>query len=364
MRPKFEARLERLRALVARDGFDGLLVSDPANIRYLTGFCGSWSRLVVGPLGTVLVVDRRYMSWSGDLPAGVEKLCVEGVHHEDAVREAVRLVGAVRLGFEPGALSWWEHAALEVRLAGRTALLPAGGQVEELRLIKDDLELACIAEAARITDLAISRILDLARPGSRELDLAAELSSALRRHGDGGAPAFEPLLASGPGTARIHGRPGVRRLQAGDLFVVDAGATYGGMCADCCRTVVVGGKPDPRQADALAAVAEALDKALDAVRPGRAVREAAFAACRALARHGFDLVHDLGHGVGLEIHEEPRIAIDVDPETVFQPGMVVALEPGVYFPGWGGVRIEELVAVTTTGFRVLTMAPRVVASGA
>lgn len=360
---EFEARLSRLRSLVAREGFDGLLVSDLANIRYLTGFRGTWSRLVVGPLAAALVVDRRYMSHAGELPGGggVELVCVEGVRHEDAVREAVRMAGAERLGFEPGALSWYEHAAIEMRLGGRTTLLPAGGQVEELRLVKDEAEIALMSEAARVTDLAIGRVLEVARPGVSELELAAVLADALRRHGDGGAPAFEPLVASGPGTARIHGSPSSRRLRSGDLLVIDAGATYGGMCADCCRTVVVGERPDRRQAKALAVVAEALEAALDAVRPGRPVRDAAVAAGKTLSRHGYDLPHDLGHGVGIEVHEEPRVARDVD--AVFEPGMVVALEPGIYVPGWGGVRLEDLVVVTGTGARVLTAAPRVVTAG-
>lgn len=362
MRPSFEGRLERLKAMVARDGFDGLLVSDLANIRYLTGFAGTWSRLVLGPLATVLVVDRRYLAETADLPRGVEVVCVEGVRHADAVREAARMSGGVQLGFEPGVLSWWEHAAIEMRLPGRISLRPAGGQVEELRLIKDEGEIALMAEAARSTDRAIAEVLEQARPGVRELDLAATLAAALRRHGDGAAPAFEPLVTSGLHTARIHGRPGTRRLEEGDFLMVDAGATFGGMCADCCRTVVVGRRPDHRQAAALAVVGEALDRALEAVRPGRPVREVAQAAAAVLSRGGHALPHDMGHGVGLEIHEEPRVAPDSD--AILEPGMVVALEPGVYLPGWGGVRIEDLVLVTRSGARVLSAVPRMAVSGA
>ena len=362
MRPNYEARLERLRELVARDGFDGLLISDPANIRYLTGFSGTWSRVVLGPLAIVLVVDRRYLAYTADLPAGVEVVCVEGVRHADAMREATIMAGGVRLSFEPGALSWWEQGAIEMRLPVHATFLPAGGQVEELRLLKDETELALVAQAARATDIAIAEVLEFARPGLRELDLAADLAAALRRHGDGGAPAFEPLVSSGPETARIHGRPGARRLAVGDLLLVDAGATFGGMCADCCRTLVIGGRPDRRQAEALAVVGEALELARDAVRPGRPAREVALAAKRALTRHGFTLDHDVGHGVGLEVHEEPRIAPDSNTELA--PGMVIALEPGLYVPGWGGVRLEDLIAVTPQGARVLTAAPRITVSGA
>ncbi len=356
MRPNFQSRLARLGALLGDDGFDGLLVSDLANIRYLTGFDGSWARLVHGPLATLLVVDRRYRDRAGELPAGVELVCVSGMRHEDAVREAVGLAGAMRLGFEPGALSWWEHGAIAMRLSRRQRFLPAGGQVEALRMIKDAAERAAIAQAAHATDRAIAAALAAALPGARDLDVAAALAAALRREGDGGAPAFEPLVAGGEHTAHVHGRPDGRALARGDLLLVDAGATWGGMAADCARTVVVGAAPDRRQQVALAIVQEALDAAIDAVRPGRPVREVARAAERRLARDGFVLEHDLGHGVGLEVHEEPRIASDSD--AVLAPGMVIALEPGIYVPGWGGVRLEDLVEVTRDGVRILSAAPR------
>ncbi|MBM3269767.1 MAG: aminopeptidase P family protein [Candidatus Sericytochromatia bacterium] len=356
MRPDFGARRERLAALLEADGFDGLLVSELANIRYLTGFDGGWGRLVQGPLAHILVVDARYRDRAPDLPAGVELLVAEGVRTADAVREAVGLAGCTRLAFEPGALSWWEHGAISSRLQPGSRFSPAGGHVEALRAIKDEGERKLIAHAAAVTDRAIAAALACAVPGEREIDVAATLAAALRREGDGGAPAFEPLVAGGAGTARIHARPSRRRLESGDLLLVDAGATISGLAADCARTVVVGERPDRRQREGLDVVQAALEAAIRCAEPGRPVRDLVRAAERRLARHGFGLAHDLGHGVGLEVHEEPRVAADSD--AVLAAGMVVAIEPGIYVPGWGGVRIEETVEVTPEGPLVLTAAPR------
>lgn len=351
VRSCYLARLERLQASLLEAGQDGLLVADPANIRYLTGFSGTFGRLVVGPTGRFLVTDRRYAVPDSPEPPVYDVVVAHGSRVVEAQLEAVRLCGARKLGFEPGAMAWWDVRALEASWPRRVELIAAGGQVEALRRIKDDRELSATRRAARATEEAVEAVLRAARPGVEERDLAALLASELRRRGDG-PPAFEPLLASGPRTARIHGRPSNRRLEDGDLLVVDAGATVEGMAADMCRTIVVGGKPDALQQRAFEAVRAALEAAIAAARPGVTGRKIDAAARKTLLAHGYPLLHDVGHGVGLEVHESPRLAEDSD--EILEAGMILAIEPGLYVAGWGGVRLEELVRVTARGPERLT----------
>ncbi len=202
--------------------------------------------------------------------------------------------------------------------------------------------------------MALTHVLAVAEPGVAERELAAILAADLRRHSDG-PPAFEPLVSSGPRTAILHARPSARRMEAGDLLLVDAGATASGLAADMCRTIVVGDPQDGLQARAFAAVREALDAAIAAARPGDPASQVEDAARRVLESHGYPLRHDVGHGVGLDVHESPRLA--QDSTEVLAPGMVLAIEPGLYVAGWGGVRLEELVLVTAQGACRLTHLP-------
>ncbi len=343
VRSRFLARLARLRERFDDGGQDGLLVSDPANVRYLTGFSGSFCRLVIGPVGVFLVTDRRYAESAPEEPPVYDLVVASGARYLEAEREAILLSGARRMGFEPGAISWWEVRALEACIPRRARLVAAGGQVEELRRIKDDLEIEAIRFAVAATERALAHVLDEAEPGMEERELAAILAADLRRHGEG-PPAFEPLLATGPRTAIVHARPTSRRIEAGDLLLVDAGATVSGMAADMCRTIVVGADADLLQGRAFDIVREALDAAIAAIRPGDPARQVEDAARRVLEGYGYPLRHDTGHGVGLDVHESPRLARDST--DVLAPGMVLAIEPGLYVAGWGGVRLEELVLVT------------------
>ncbi|MBU6429821.1 MAG: Xaa-Pro peptidase family protein [Cyanobacteria bacterium REEB65] len=353
IRNQFLRRLERLRESFEPAGQDGLLVSDLANIRYLTGFAGTFGRLVVNAHDCFLISDRRYL----DVAAGFTEepvfdlVCAKGTAFVERVADTIVHCGMKRLGFEPGALSWWEAIALESALGRRCTLVASGGQVEDLRRIKDALELEAIREAAQATERAIDEVLAGAKPATSENELAARLAAALRRHGEGPA-AFEPLIASGERTAIIHARPTQRTLERGDLLLIDAGATVRGMAADLCRTVVIGQAPSSLQKHALGAVRACLDAAIACVGPGVRAAEIERVARAMLGNRGYLLVHDIGHGIGLEVHESPRLA--EDSTDILEPGMVLAIEPGLYVAGWGGVRLEELVLVTTEGAERLT----------
>ncbi|MBI6546382.1 MAG: aminopeptidase P family protein [Cyanobacteria bacterium NC_groundwater_1444_Ag_S-0.65um_54_12] len=353
--PKLLARVQRLCELLRHSALDGLLVSDPANIRFLTDFSGSWARLLVGVSGELLlIIDTRYLDQAAQEVAQCQIIAVNGTQQIPAICRASKLLNPRKLGFEPGAISWWEQRAIESCLPRSCHFVAQGGQVEELRLLKDKGDIADIRRAAQATDRAITEIIGAAELANSEQELRANLAAALGRYGNGPS-AFEPIVTSGPRTALIHAKPAARKIVAGDLLLLDAGATHDGWCADVCRTVVVREVASELQRTVFTAVKEALIEAITAIRPGKSAAAVASAARDTLAQHGFPLRHDLGHGIGLEVHEEPRIAIDST--AVLQAGMVVAVEPAVYLPGWGGIRLEETVLVTQNGCEVLSCAP-------
>jgi Xaa-Pro aminopeptidase len=277
--------------------------------------------------------------------------------------DTVETLRGLRVGVEAAHLTLARHRYISTSLAGRglsEPLTETDGIVEELRAVKDAWELERLREgAARLSSVA-KCILPKALAGRTESDLAAEIDSELRRAGFE-RPAFDTIVASGPNAALPHARAGSRTLDAGDLVVLDFGGVLDGYCTDLSRTVVVGG-PDDRQRRAIAQVIEAQFAAFQAVAPGVQPEAADQAAREALGRHGMAdaFTHGTGHGLGLEVHESPRVA-RTRPGHVEPPlaaGMVLTLEPGVYVRGWGGVRIEDDVVVTPRGAEWLTDAPR------
>lgn len=367
-------RLERLRSQLAGQDMEAAVITSLANIRWLTGFTGSNGVLVVGLAAddrpATLVTDGRY---ARQAPAELaEAGCsdrVEVVIARSAEAAAAERFGSVaRLGLEETS-SW----ALQRRWddAFEAELLPISGAVEDLRTVKDAAELARIQAAADIADQALADIRPRLRPGEAERSLRDALDDSMRRAGAAG-PAFDTIVASGPNSALPHARPGDRRLQAGDLVVIDLGAEVDGYRSDMTRTFLLGrqlppdGPPpadpdppsDPDPSAMLELVTRSQAAGVAAVRPGVAASEID-AACRSVideAGLGDAFVHSTGHGVGLDIHELPRI--DARSTAVLQPGNVITIEPGVYVPGVGGVRVEDLVVVTDDGCRPLTRHPK------
>ena len=345
------ARADRLVELVRERELDSLLVTDLVNVRYLTGFTGSNGACVVTPDERLFLTDFRYVAQAEEQVRDFERL---PAGRELAGDLAERLSG--RAGFDDAHMSVRTHAQLAEKVGEGVELVAAGGLVERLREVKDAGELDRIGEAAKLATAAFEQTLERGLAGRTERDFARDLEQALR---DGGAeePSFSAIVASGPHGALPHAEPRDVEIPTHTLVVVDWGARLDGYCSDCTRTLATGRLVDAAeevyelvrraQADALAAVRAGADKrAVDAV-----AREII-----AEAGHGEHFGHGLGHGVGLEVHEEPRLTKQTEGDLV--AGNVVSVEPGVYLPGELGVRIEDLVAVADDGARVFTSFPK------
>lgn len=330
-------------------GLDALLVGHLPNIRYLSGFSGSSGLLLVDRARTVLLTDSRYAAQAPEEARGAAEVVVEAKNLWDRVR---RLLGTERVRFG------FERERVTVRDAERLAGLepsepvPTTGLVEALREVKDDGEVAAIRGAADLAHAALAEVLPTVRVGDTEREVATRLEAALRRRGSEWHP-FQTIVASGPRSALPHARAGEREIRSGDWLLLDFGAQLSGYCADITRTVVVG-RADQRQRDVYDVVAEAQRRAREGIRPGMTGREADALARGVIANRGFGAAfgHSLGHGVGLEVHEAPRLAITA--EEAIPAGAVVTVEPGVYLDGWGGVRVEDDVQVLPGGPLCLT----------
>jgi len=360
-------RLARVRRHLPDAGVDTLVVGHPPNLEYLTGLRASSGVLLLDGERARLVVDFRYAEAAaagmrGLEPAGGSVVLAERSLDESAAEE-IKRAGGGHVGIEAAYLSVkrrdWLAAALGGR-AGPFSLVPTERLVERERVVKGPEEIAVLREAGRRLAGVARDLARFVRAGRRESDIAAELDHAVRLAGFE-RPAFETIVAAGPRSAMPHARPGGRILDPGDAVVLDFGGVYDGYCVDLTRTASVG-PPGPDLERCHRAVLEAIEAALDAVRPGRLASAVDEAARQALARHGLDgaFGHSTGHGLGLEVHEEPRVGRPAGgvPPAVLEPGMVITVEPGVYLSGLCGVRVEDDVVVTAEGYELLTDAPR------
>ncbi len=356
-----QARLDRLRETLADRGLDALVVSHAANVRYLTGFTGSSAAVVVAHSAVSLLTDSRYDLQAEAEVAGVAR--VEIVSGDlwaagpepgaGAVEKAVDAAPDLcRVGFEAHDVSAKAAAALGGHSA-RVEFVPTSEVVEAFRTAKDAGEVAAIGAAARVASDALDAVLPIVRPGLRELDVAAALERELRVRGSEWHP-FPTIAASGLRSAMPHAGTTERTIEAGDWLLLDFGAQVEGYCADVTRTFVVGRRADERQREVYEAVREAQARAISHISAGTTGREADEEARSVIEAGGFGdaFRHSLGHGVGLEVHEAPRVSrTNGDP---LPDGCVVTVEPGVYLPGWGGVRIEDDVHVTAEGAELLS----------
>lgn len=341
--------LARTRAYLAAAAADALLVARPENRRYVTGFPGSAGLVVVTPSDALLAVDFRYYEQAAS-QAPVCRVIRGGADPTKALADAVKALGPARIGFESEFLPYAQVERLRERFAP-AELVPLA-DVDRIRWVKDGAEIAAIARATEIADAAFERLLEVLRPGMTEAQAALELEIAIRRAG-GERLAFDTVLASGPRGALPHGRATGRIVQRGEFVTVDFGAVFDGYASDCTRTVAMG-ETDARQREVYNVVLAAQGRALEAVRPGVACRDVDAAGRAVIAAAGFGEAfgHAMGHGIGLDVHEGPPVSPRTD--AVLEAGMVVTIEPGIYLPGWGGVRIEDSVVVTEEGARILT----------
>ncbi len=342
-------RRQALLALLERDDVGALLVQHLPNIRYLTGFTGSAGLLLVSAHATVLVTDFRYATQAPLEAVGID-VQIDPSSIWDRLGRVLSLWNVERLGVESHVLTTRDADRLS-RLT-RSRLVQTSDLVEQLRAAKDAGEVEAIRDAARLAQEALAEVLPEVRAGDRELDVAVRLESALRRRGSEWHP-FQTIVASGPRAALPHARSSTREVGAGDFLLIDFGAQVDGYCADLTRTVVIG-RADERQRTVYAIVAEAQARARANVRARQTGREADQLAREVIASHGFAdaFGHSLGHGLGLEVHEAPRLS--QTNEMPLPQHAVVTIEPGIYLPGWGGVRLEDDVYLGPNGAELLS----------
>lgn len=351
MKPDYAGRLARVREQMQHDEMQAALIVLPENTRYLTGFSGE-GYLVVGLERALLSTDGRYRVEAGEV-ADTAEARLDGPGHLAGAIAFVNEVQPAGLAFESDHLTYAAYQELTEKLS--VALRPTSRLVEALRLLKDETEVAAIREAARRADAALAAFLGELEPGPSERRLALALQAALADQEV--EPAFAIIMASGLSAAQPHAVPGSRVLGDGDMLKIDVGARFEGYCSDLTRTVFVG-EPTDRFREVYNLVLRAQQAAVAATRPGLTGRDLDQVARDLIVAGGYgaEFGHGLGHGVGLQVHERPRVSSQS--EDVLEPGMVITIEPGVYIEGWGGVRIEDTVLVTATGYEVLTQSPK------
>ena len=352
MADRRSARLAALVDAIASAHLDGLLLTSLPNIRYLTGFSGTSAIAFVSARELVLITDFRYQTQVVDEVGALARVRIEPQSLWTGLwQQLAQLPGIEVAGFESSHLLHRDFERL-LDAGARWQWRPTTELVESLREVKDPGEVALIGHAADIATRALGRALQSVRAGMSELEVAGVLEKALRDEGSEGFP-FPSIVASGPRAALPHARSSARRIERGDLLLLDFGAEYGGYCADVTRTVVVGRASEEQRA-VYDVVRSANETASAGVRAGMRGKDADALARGYIERHGHgDLFgHSLGHGLGLEVHEAPRLARTAD--GALRAGAVVTIEPGIYRPGWGGVRIEDDVHLAAAGPEILT----------
>ena len=341
-------RVERVDAVLRERELDALLVTDLVNVRWLTGFTGSNAAVVTGPGVRRFVTDFRYVTQAAEQ---VGDAWEREIHQDLLEQVAEPLGGPLRLGFDDAGMTVRDHARLDELAPEGVELVAAGGLIEDLRAVKDAGELERIRAAAALADTALAEVLGRGLVGRTEREVALDIEVTMRRLGASG-PSFPPIVAAGAHGALPHAEPRDVAIPTDTLVVIDWGAQLDGYASDCTRTFATGPLEEAARG-VYELVLRAQQAALDAVRPGPTGKEVDKVARDLIEAGGHKehFGHGLGHGVGLEVHEGPRLS--VRGETALEAGMVVTVEPGVYVPGQVGVRIEDLVAVTSEGCAVL-----------
>jgi Xaa-Pro aminopeptidase len=343
-------RGDRLEAVLAEKGLDRMLVTDLINVRYLTGFTGTNGAAICGPGIRIFLTDFRYTERAAAEVSEWECVTLTG---DWLAGIGERLAG--KTGFEDDHMSVRELTKLREKLSEGIEAVPAGGAVEALRRVKDEGELAAIAEASKLADAALKQTVEKGLAGKTEREVADFFEEKVR--GFGGTLSFDTIVAAGPNGAQPHAEPGDRVIEKGELIVFDMGAKLDGYCSDGTRTYATG-DPGDEGRRVYETVLAAQQAALEAIRPGEKGDDVDAAARRVIdgAGHGEHFGHGLGHGVGLDIHEGPRLSLRSD--DILATNEVVTVEPGIYLAGDLGVRIEDLVVVTDDGLRNLSSLPK------
>ncbi len=354
MMPNYIQRLTKIREHLDAQDIQAALVVQPANVRYLTGFRGE-GYLLISPEAVHVCTDGRYKQEAAEVASVAEAVFDENGHLAGALA-ILQEFSVSRVAFEAEYVTFAAYQRLQEKL-GNAALLPMNKLVEQLRLIKDEEEIAAIRAAAQRTDMALAAFLEGLQPGETERRLALALQAALADQEL--EPAFSIIMASGPSAARPHAVPTGRVFQKNEMLKIDVGGrdSSTGYCCDLTRTVFAG-EPDAKFREIYRLVQEAQQAAIEAARPGLRGCELDAVARQIINAAGYKehFSHGLGHGVGLQVHEGPRIS--AKSEDILQPGMIITIEPGIYIPNWGGVRLEDTVLITENACEVLTHSPK------
>ena len=358
----YKKRLTALRALLQQQDLDGVLVSCPENRRYLSGFSAADSHLnetsgflLISQEAAFLLTDFRYREWAQAEASLFEvRLYTSGM--AKLLAELLGQLGIRRLGFEAPFLIYatYQKIVQEAAAAGlQVEWQPLDHLVEKLRAVKDQEEISLIRQSLAITERVLVQVGATLRAGLTEREVAWRLEQALREAGAEG-PSFPPMVAAGPNAARPHHHPGERRLQAGEAIIIDMGAVYQGYCSDMTRTFYLG-EPDARFKEVYTIVRRAQLAAEAGIRAGMPTDEADGLAREVITAAGYGEAfgHSLGHGVGLAVHEHPSLSPVKEKAVTLQAGMITTVEPGIYLPEWGGVRLEDMVLIQAEGARLL-----------
>jgi len=363
--PVTDSRIEKLRAAFDEAGVDALLVSEPHNRRYLSGFTGSNGYLVIGRDQTQIATDFRYWEQAKAQSGSLELFKVVGPLKE-WIGDLMRPWGTIRIGFEAGDVSYDQFRQMreligELPASDRPELIPTTGLVEALRAIKDADEVAALARAIALGDAAFAEVAGRVEPGWTENQVAWEIEQYVRTHGGDGM-SFTTIVAGGPWGAMPHARARDMPLHDGAGVVIDMGVLLDGYCSDMTRTIYLGA-PDARFKEIYDIVLTAQLTAEELIEEGMGGEAAHMLAQLVIDEAGYGEMfgHGLGHGIGLQVHEAPRLA--KRSTDTLRNGMLFSVEPGIYIPGWGGVRIEDLVVLEEGRCRVLTAAPKLRVAG-
>lgn len=348
-----ENRMELLRSQLEQLGIDGMLITSSSNRRYITGFTGTAGAVLITMKHAELITDSRYSEQAKNQAIGFEVIqCKDSIIQQTI--EDVQKLGITKLGFEKNHLVFDTYQQLTEGLF--VEIVPISGAIENLRMVKTDEEIAKIRTAAQIVDATFTHMLEFITPGISEKTVRYEMESFMRKQGaDGGA--FETIVASGLRSALPHGVASDKTIQRGEMLTLDFGAYYQGYRSDMTRTIAIG-EPDPRLKEIYQIVLDTELLTIDRLRPGVSCKDIDDFAHRYIDALGYgpNFGHGTGHGIGLDIHEDPFFSKKSD--KVLESGMVVTVEPGIYVPGLGGVRIEDDILVTPEGHEVLTASPK------
>jgi Xaa-Pro aminopeptidase len=353
---RFAERRDRLRQALKKAKVDALLVTNYTNVTYLTGFTGDDSYLLVTPKNQIVISDARYTTQLEEECRGLEThIRPPGQGMLPAVEKLAKQAKLSRVGIEGDSMTVGFRERMAAKL-GHIELVTTSGVVEELRMCKDKEEVAEIRRAVDYAQQAFTTVRKLLHPEQTEKEVADSLEHQMRREGGTGA-SFPSIVAVGDRAALPHYRPGQRRISEAPFVLIDWGAVGRGYVSDLTR-VLVTGKIPPKLERIYGVVLNAQERAIDAIKPGMTCDQIDAVARKVIDKAGFGrrFGHGLGHGIGLEIHEAPRLTKGC--EVKLKPGMVVTVEPGIYVPGFGGVRIEDDVLVTRSGGEVLTSLPK------